>query len=387
MKIEHNFKVSKGLNYDIIMGIDLQIKFGLILNNRELTWTSMADITHPYYPELINETYTVEAIAAIGGLRDADEYQKDEITRIIDDLIPPPTDTLPAAKIKPHKIDVEGHGPIRQKYRKIPYNLQMAAHAEIDKLLKEDIITESKSPWCRCPVIVPKPDGRIRFCIDYRKVNEITKKDAYLVHDMDLILDNLRNAEFLSTIDLSQAYHQIPMDENNDYHTSTKKIDGRKIGQDELKRQSIGRTAGCWTCLEPGHKARECPNKKAKSICWKCDKTGHFWYECAREAEEDFCVTCGRVGTTTEACPTCQEIEIRRRRNEIRKINDTTRDVPHTPRETPRQDATSTTSQTYRRPALLPTPSHHQYPNRQHNITPYRHPEDPHYSQPPQYHH
>ncbi|KAL7290674.1 hypothetical protein TKK_0015431 [Trichogramma kaykai] len=113
IELEHNFKVSKGLNYDIIMGIDLQIKFGLILNNRELTWTSWADITHPYYPELINETYTVEAIAAIGGLRDADEYQKDEITRIIDELIPPPTDTLPAANIKPHKIDVEGHGPIR----------------------------------------------------------------------------------------------------------------------------------------------------------------------------------------------------------------------------------------------------------------------------------
>ncbi|CAB0044147.1 unnamed protein product, partial [Trichogramma brassicae] len=74
----------------------------------------MADVTHPYYPELINETYTVEAIAAMGGLRDADEYQKDEITRIIDDLISPPTDTLPAAKIKPHKIDVEGHGPIRE---------------------------------------------------------------------------------------------------------------------------------------------------------------------------------------------------------------------------------------------------------------------------------
>ncbi|KAL7290671.1 hypothetical protein TKK_0015429 [Trichogramma kaykai] len=139
----------------------------------------------------------------------------------------------------------------------------------------------------------------------------------------------------------------------DDYHANTKRKDERKIGQDELKRQSIGKTADCWTCLKPGHKARDCPEKKAKSICGKCDKTGHFWYECQREAEEDFCVTCGRVGTNTEACPNCQEIEIRRRRNEIRKLNDTTQDVPYTPRP----DATHTTTQTYRRPALLPTPS------------------------------
>ncbi|KAL7290673.1 hypothetical protein TKK_0015430 [Trichogramma kaykai] len=115
----------------------------------------------------------------------------------------------------------------------------MAAHAEIDKLLKEDIITESKSPWCSCPVIVPKPDGRIRFCIDYRKVNEITKKDAYLVHDMDLILDNLRNAEFLSTIDLSQAYHQIPMDEDSKEITAFI-VQGK--GLFEYKRMPYGLT-------------------------------------------------------------------------------------------------------------------------------------------------
>ncbi|KAL7288325.1 hypothetical protein TKK_0017659 [Trichogramma kaykai] len=576
IELEHNFKVSKGLNYDIIMGIDLQIKFGLILNNRELTWTSWADITHPYYPELINETYTVEAIAAIGGLRDADEYQKDEITRIIDELIPPPTDTLPAANIKPHKIDVEGHGPIRQKYRKIPYNLQMAAHAEIDKLLKEDIITESKSPWCSCPIPThtktkmstqrsrdirkitrprpppmmeeksaddtsdddelqlhnlatitqietlfgliqtndtlqyikqddnpktqtqdqtndtihsqttpptqyepntntptqnttptdihtspPTPESTIPFKQIFPILKEpsqysgtipkqnIKKKVRFEPHPFEnsprkkerMILQNKRDEErrellqkfpnieakrtlFIQPTPTHRAQRpkQTYSDEDftfptttttknqtpipffqptpptqkspsptesicptndhpttpipipffqptphkqkpssliesvcpiDDYHANTKRKDERKIRQDELKRQSIGKTADCWTCLKPGHKARDCPEKKAKSICWKCDKTGHFWYECQREAEEDFCITCGRVGTNTEACPNCQEIEIRRRRNEIRKLNDTTQDVPYTPRP----DATHTTTQTYRRPALLPTPS------------------------------
>ena len=86
------------------------------------------------------------------------------------------------------------------------------AHAEIDKLLADGIIEPSESAWSSCPVIVPKADGKIRFCIDYRAVNEVTRKDAYPLPHMDVLLDNLRDARYLSKIDLSQAYHQMPLD-------------------------------------------------------------------------------------------------------------------------------------------------------------------------------
>ena len=61
------------------------------------------------------------------------------------------------------------------------------------------------------PVIMPKAEGKISFCIDFRAVNAITKKDAYPLPHMDALLDNLGDARYLSKIDLSQAYHQIPL--------------------------------------------------------------------------------------------------------------------------------------------------------------------------------
>ena len=90
-----------------------------------------------------------------------------------------------------------------------------AVQEEIDRLLAEGIIENSNSPWCSCPVIVPKANDKIRFCIDFRKNNNVTRKYAYLMHHMNSILDNLRNSKFLSKIDLSQAYHQIPLDEKS----------------------------------------------------------------------------------------------------------------------------------------------------------------------------
>ena len=71
------------------------------------------------------------------------------------------------------------------------------------------------SPCSSCPVPVLKANGKLRLCIDYREVNNVTKKDAYPLPHMDFILDNLRNAKYLSKIDMSQAFHQIPLDENS----------------------------------------------------------------------------------------------------------------------------------------------------------------------------
>ena len=58
--------------------------------------------------------------------------------------------------------------------------------------------------------MVRKPNGKYRLCMDFRKLNAVTKKDAYPLPYMNSILDKLRCARFISTIDLSRAYHQVP---------------------------------------------------------------------------------------------------------------------------------------------------------------------------------
>jgi len=57
--------------------------------------------------------------------------------------------------------------------------------------------------------MVKKPNGKYRFCLDFRKVNSVSKKDAYPLLNMNKILDKLRSARYISIIDLSQAYFQI----------------------------------------------------------------------------------------------------------------------------------------------------------------------------------
>ena len=63
--------------------------------------------------------------------------------------------------------------------------------------------------------MVRKGDGSYRLCIDFRKVNEICKKDAYPIPFMAEVLDKLRVARYISRIDLNKAHHQIPLSEES----------------------------------------------------------------------------------------------------------------------------------------------------------------------------
>ena len=74
-------------------------------------------------------------------------------------------------------------------------------------LLTEKIIECSHSKWASPEVIVKKGDGTYRFYSDFRKVNLISKKDAYPLPNMSTILDQLRQASILSKIYLRQDYH------------------------------------------------------------------------------------------------------------------------------------------------------------------------------------
>lgn len=78
-----------------------------------------------------------------------------------------------------HWIDTGDALPIRSGPYQVPQRLTDVVNREIGSMLKGGIIRPSKSPWASPVVIVPKPDGKIRFCVDYRKLNSVTKMDAY----------------------------------------------------------------------------------------------------------------------------------------------------------------------------------------------------------------
>ena len=80
---------------------------------------------------------------------------------------------------------------------------------------KRDVIQPSMSPWASPVVLVQKKDGSLWFCIDYRKLNAITRKDAYLIPQIDDTQDTLAGSTWFTTLDLVSGYWQIEMSEED----------------------------------------------------------------------------------------------------------------------------------------------------------------------------
>ena len=79
--------------------------------------------------------------------------------------------------------------------------------------MKSGCVIESESPWAFPVVLIKKKDGTWRMCIEIRRLNRITKTDAYPLRRVDDAIDAIGNAKFLSTIDLVKGFNQMALDE------------------------------------------------------------------------------------------------------------------------------------------------------------------------------
>jgi len=119
-----------------------------------------------------------------------------------------------------HKIDTGDAAPIKQNYFRRSQKEREYVDAELDKMLANGVIRPSRSPWGAPVVLVRKKSGELRFCIDFRRLNEVTKKDAYPLPRIDECLDALEGSKYFSTLDLASRYWQVAMDEDNTEKTA-----------------------------------------------------------------------------------------------------------------------------------------------------------------------
>ena len=109
-----------------------------------------------------------------------------------------------------HEINTGNNSPIALKpyYRRSPLEKEFIKE-EIDRMLKENIISPSDSPWSAPVVVAKKKNGKFRFCVDYRQLNQITIKDQYPLPRINDLLDTFGKAKYFSTLDLTCGYWHV----------------------------------------------------------------------------------------------------------------------------------------------------------------------------------
>ena len=120
-------------------------------------------------------------------------------------------DDLGRTNVLYHTIDIGDHGPVRQGLRCLPHDHIPVLKAEVDKLQKARMVEPSASPFASPTILVRKKDGKWRLCIDYRKLNTITKKDAHPLSRIKDIFDTLAGSKFFTILDLMMEYHQVEL--------------------------------------------------------------------------------------------------------------------------------------------------------------------------------
>ena len=111
-----------------------------------------------------------------------------------------------------HEIKLDNYVPFKERYRRIPPHQYEEVRKHLNEMLEIGAIRKSNSPWASAVVLVRKKDGSLRFCIDLRKLNVRTDKDAYSLPRIEDSLDSLNGSCIFTSIDLKAGYWQVEMD-------------------------------------------------------------------------------------------------------------------------------------------------------------------------------
>eukprot|EP00731_Ephydatia_muelleri_P033704 Em0036g8a len=154
------------------------------------------------------------------GLTTGERENLRSLLQTLGDVISVGDGDLGRTSVLRHKIDTGSALPIRQQSRRLPFHQRGVVKDMIDGMLKQGIIEPSEGAWASPIVLARKKDGSFRFCVDFRRVNDVTKKDVHPLPRIDDALDSLAGAKWFSTLDLACGYWQVEMDPADKEKTS-----------------------------------------------------------------------------------------------------------------------------------------------------------------------
>lgn len=226
------------LAFPLILGLDFLSRTGVQLNVAERSyslkikgcWSVFPFLNHSLERQTPNQNkHGIHLYVALPLEDDLVGEQRFPTTPLVGDLIktyPPDlqrlfqawpevcSDKLGRTNMATHRVLTMDEVPIRSRaYRVSPLKKEII-RTELEKMLRDGIIEPSQSPWASPVVLVPKPDGSTRFCVDYRRLNAKTPQDSYPMPIIHEILESLHGAKYFSTLDLKSGYWQVEMEES-----------------------------------------------------------------------------------------------------------------------------------------------------------------------------
>ena len=141
-----------------------------------------------------------------------------EVLRQNEHLFAPTDLELGQTNLMEFGIETGDHPPIKQKAYSTPWSQKDIIREHVDSMLAAGVIVPSASPWASPVLLVDKPKDTkragkpiYRFCVDYRRLNSVTKKNSHPLPNITEVIDGLGGAKIFSSLDLKSGYWQIPL--------------------------------------------------------------------------------------------------------------------------------------------------------------------------------
>ena len=156
------------------------------------------------------------------------EQQRD-LRRLLDeykDVFSREGQPISSTSLVEHEIHTTGPA-IRLPFRRQNPVIRDIEQQQVKEMLRDEVIRPSTSPWASPVVMVKKRDGTMRFCVDFRKMNDATIKDAHPLPRIDDTLESLHGAQYFTTLDLKSGYWQVPIREEDKEKTAFRTSSGQ----------------------------------------------------------------------------------------------------------------------------------------------------------------